>query len=291
MSEIAVTLNSNSLIGSGSALFLVSGRVHGDDDDTAYLVLANDDAEAADTFREHLILVNYLESDTSAPTIYVITNEQVGDVMGRGESARSGSQAAQAEDEPEQDPLDLARNEAFAAPRKEGENVALLYAGSDIIITLKGEYYGGSFAGTDLEVGRGEMWRQADALSRAMGLPLVECHVPVEDIRDRETEHVIARAKAMGVFTYDKTVFDLIDEEDVSAFIDGRHMPYALNSGWIEQVETEGPDACIWTSDNQDECSERFYSFTDLCQAKRQPDGSWLVPETGGRQTVVTFKR
>lgn len=50
-----VATNRAAYEGEGERPFLVSGRVNGDDDDTALLVLAEDSGTAAEVFNEHMI--------------------------------------------------------------------------------------------------------------------------------------------------------------------------------------------------------------------------------------------
>lgn len=80
-------LDPKQVIGAGSLIYLVSGRIPGDDDDTAYMVLADDDDEAREIFTTRLQVDSCLsEEDIAAlkevhdSACFIITCDRVGQV-------------------------------------------------------------------------------------------------------------------------------------------------------------------------------------------------------------------
>lgn len=49
-----IAVEAKNFIGSGAKAWLIVGRIPGDDDDTAYLVLADDESQAQETFQSRL---------------------------------------------------------------------------------------------------------------------------------------------------------------------------------------------------------------------------------------------
>jgi len=54
MSQQPIQIDASHFIGQGAQAWLIVGRVPGDDDDTAKLVLADDEGSARETFRAQL---------------------------------------------------------------------------------------------------------------------------------------------------------------------------------------------------------------------------------------------
>lgn len=85
----AVSVPRSQFIGDGSIPFLVTGRISGDDDDTAYLVLANDAGHANEIFSEQLLNDNDTDPEQvnehgevvddygRVVDVYFITNERL----------------------------------------------------------------------------------------------------------------------------------------------------------------------------------------------------------------------
>ena len=73
--EGKVATNSTEYKGDGSHPFLVSGRVSGDDDDTALLILADDPGTADDVFKYWMIEEAELEVDEDENPIDEMGNE------------------------------------------------------------------------------------------------------------------------------------------------------------------------------------------------------------------------
>lgn len=84
-----LSVNSTALTGDeGSAVFLITGRVFGDDDDSAALVRGHDSAHALDVFRAEVL---ELEADEDGefpeldedgdPTHFIINVDYVGELI------------------------------------------------------------------------------------------------------------------------------------------------------------------------------------------------------------------
>lgn len=80
-------LDPKQVIGAGSLIYLVSGRIPGDDDDTAYMVLADDDDEAREIFSTRLQVDSCLSEEDVADlkavhdsACFIITCDRVGQV-------------------------------------------------------------------------------------------------------------------------------------------------------------------------------------------------------------------
>ena len=71
--KTAISIGEDKFIGQGRNPFLVSGRVSGDDDDTCYLILADDIGAAEATFRAQLLHDGGL--DDGEGTIYIVGSE------------------------------------------------------------------------------------------------------------------------------------------------------------------------------------------------------------------------
>jgi hypothetical protein len=82
---MTLTIDPKHPIGSGTLLWLVSGRIPGSDDDTAQLVLAPTDDDARDTFTDWMINSSNMDEETEeslradhGTACYIITCEQIG---------------------------------------------------------------------------------------------------------------------------------------------------------------------------------------------------------------------
>lgn len=74
--------------GEGSSVFVISGRVFGDDDDSVALVRANDSAHALDVFRAEVLELEADEcgefpelDEDSDPTHFIINVDYVGELI------------------------------------------------------------------------------------------------------------------------------------------------------------------------------------------------------------------
>nr|WP_172688334.1 hypothetical protein [Pseudomonas aeruginosa] len=76
-----VAVERKHFIGTGRNAWLITGRVCGDDDDTAYLVLADDEAIAQETFKRELRDCEVLQNDApnadDLPEIYIIQSDML----------------------------------------------------------------------------------------------------------------------------------------------------------------------------------------------------------------------
>lgn len=61
MTAKQIAVEAKHFIGSGAKAWLIVGRIPGDDDDTAYLVLADDESLAQETFESQL----YVDGDVN----------------------------------------------------------------------------------------------------------------------------------------------------------------------------------------------------------------------------------
>lgn len=71
----------------GTSLFLTSGRIHGDDDDSVALVRAHDSAHALDVFRAEVLEMEAGEDgqfpeldELGDPTHFIVTIDYVGEL-------------------------------------------------------------------------------------------------------------------------------------------------------------------------------------------------------------------
>lgn len=84
-----LSLYNNALTGDeGTSVFLITGRVFGDDDDSAALVRAHDSAHALDVFRAEVLELEADENgefpeldEDSDPTHFIINVDYVGELI------------------------------------------------------------------------------------------------------------------------------------------------------------------------------------------------------------------
>lgn len=187
---------------------------------------------------------------------------------------------------------------------KEVAKVQLLHYGFEKIITLNGEYYKSLNLNSNNETTFNELKIIANELAKTNKSYVKEVFLPeVLDEFDREDENnIIQIASEMGYFDYPKTIFELIEEHKV--LINGEYSNFSLDDGWETEIATEYDDSLsddigdyvIWHPEigfeKETNFKEFYFSYNDLCKAKKQSDGSWLINEFGNKKIahIISFR-
>lgn len=187
-----------------------------------------------------------------------------------------------------------------AAPR-----VMLIEYGSELILTLDGDYVSGSFPGTDLEVPRSAMHTTATNMAATVGSDMGYVELPELLGPEWETDDIISLADTLGYFRYTRPLHELVDGGNLVIFKNCA-LREALDGDWEDDLVSrlscgEGWRSvvrfgAVWSPEFNVgfDRYEMFFSLEDLGRAEEFSEGRWRVTEScSGNDfefTVITEK-
>lgn len=170
------------------------------------------------------------------------------------------------------------------------QNVVILaHVGSSTIIYDENGWVNGSYPGTDMCVGEKAISQEAGKLANKLDAKLIEVQIPIADIEHYEDTDVFNRIQYMNLFNpEDSLIFQLAKCDFNMIVVNSMHCKYGLNGDWVTDVENDYHNS-IWSPEMKDDMGgfyEFFFSFEEICNAKKTGDNEWLI-QTDNQTAVV----
>lgn len=176
--------------------------------------------------------------------------------------------------------------------------VIIFHYGSESILTKNGHYVYQRCIGTDNEITEEQLYSMALSAASEHNSEVKDVYLP-EILGDKlETDEVIELARMMGYFTYENTIFDLLETFNIKIIINGELCHYRLDGDYVNDMINEGYetlddlyDHIVWHPEFTDidgHKHELYITFKELCNASTTDQKEWIV-ESEGIEYIIEF--
>lgn len=178
-------------------------------------------------------------------------------------------------------PYEEIKETLFKEKEEKQEVIVLVEAGSATILYDENGWVSGDYPGTDMCIGEKAFKKEAEIFASKLGAKLVEMQIPVADMEHYEDTDVFNRIQYMNLFNpEDSLIFQLTKCDFDMIIVNNMYCKFGISSDWINEVENGGYHNPIWLPEMKDGMGgfyEFFFSFEEICNAKKTDEKEWLI--------------